>query len=157
MGAAQRSRRPAEYLPRAAGWDSPLRFPYHGCAAISGAYCRRRGMSDMRLIVAGAGGRMGRTLIHAIAASKGVTLAAAVEAVGSAVIGRDAGELAGLGKNGVTVAGDIEPLLGSADGLLDFTVPAATMAFAELAGRAGMAHVIGTTGLSGEHENLIAQ
>ena len=114
-------------------------------------------MSDMRLIVAGAGGRMGRTLINAIAASKGVTLAAAVEAVGSAVIGRDAGELAGLGKNGVTVAGDIEPLLGSADGLLDFTVPAATMAFAELAGRSGMAHVIGTTGLSGEHENLIAQ
>jgi 4-hydroxy-tetrahydrodipicolinate reductase len=114
-------------------------------------------MSDMRLIVAGAGGRMGRTLIHAIAASKGVTLAAAVEAAGSAVIGRDAGELAGLGKNGVTVASEIEPLLAGADGLLDFTVPAATVAFAEHAGRAGMVHVIGTTGLSGENENLIAQ
>jgi 4-hydroxy-tetrahydrodipicolinate reductase len=114
-------------------------------------------MSDMRLIVAGAGGRMGRTLIHAIAASKGVTLAAAVEAGGSAVIGRDAGELAGLGKNGVTVASEIEPLLAGADGLLDFTVPAATVAFAEHAGRAGMVHVIGTTGLSGENENLIAQ
>lgn len=114
-------------------------------------------MSDMRLIVAGAGGRMGRTLIHAIAASKGVTLAAAVEAAGSAVIGRDAGELAGLGKNGVTVASEIEPLLAGADGLLDFTVPAATVAFAEHTGRAGMVHVIGTTGLSGENENLIAQ
>ena len=43
-------------------------------------------MSDMRLIVAGAGGRMGRTLIHAIAATDGVTLAGAVEAAGSAVI-----------------------------------------------------------------------
>ena len=114
-------------------------------------------MSDMRLIVAGAGGRMGRTLIHAIAASKGVTLAAAVEAAGSAVIGRDAGELAGLGKNGVTGASEIEPLLAGADGLLDFTVPAATVAFAEHTGRAGMVHVIGTTGLSGENENLIAQ
>jgi 4-hydroxy-tetrahydrodipicolinate reductase len=114
-------------------------------------------MSDMQLIVAGAGGRMGRTLIHAIAASKGVTLAAAVEAAGSAVIGRDAGELAGLGKNGVTVASEIEPLLAGADGLLDFTVPAATVAFAEHTGRAGMVHVIGTTGLSGENENLIAQ
>jgi 4-hydroxy-tetrahydrodipicolinate reductase len=114
-------------------------------------------MSDMRLIVAGAGGRMGRTLIHAIAASKGVTLAAAVEAAGSAVIGRDAGELAGLGKNGVTVASEIEPLLAGADGLLDFTVPAATVAFVEHTGRAGMVHVIGTTGLSGENENLIAQ
>src|SRR6266581_314668 len=83
-------------------------------------------MSDMRLIVAGAGGRMGRTLIHAIAATEGVSLAGAVEAAGSAVIGRDAGELAGLGKNGVTVTAEVEPLLAQADGLIDFTVPAAT-------------------------------
>ena len=114
-------------------------------------------MSDMRLIVAGAGGRMGRTLIHAIAASKGVALAAAVDAASSAVIGRDAGELAGVGKNGVQVADEIEPLLADADGLLDFTVPAATVAFAELTARRGMVHVIGTTGLSGENENLIEQ
>jgi 4-hydroxy-tetrahydrodipicolinate reductase len=114
-------------------------------------------MSDMRLIVAGAGGRMGRTLIHAIAASKGVALAAAVEAAGSAVIGRDAGELAGLGRNGVLVASDPEPLLASADGLLDFTIPAATAAFAELTARRGMVHIIGTTGLSAECESLIAQ
>src|SRR6516165_9303066 len=114
-------------------------------------------MSDMRLIVAGAGGRMGRTLIHAIAASKGVALCAAVDAASSAVIGRDAGELAGLGKNGVRVESDLGPLLADADGLLDFTVPAATVAFAELTARRGMVHVIGTTGLSGENENLIEQ
>src|SRR6516162_7131803 len=106
-------------------------------------------MSDMRLIVAGAGGRMGRTLIHAITASKGVTLAGAVEAEGSAVIGRDAGELAGLGKNGVVVATDAGPLLANADTLIDFTVPAATLAFAELTARAGLVHVIGTTGIGG--------
>ena len=105
-------------------------------------------MSDMRLIVAGAGGRMGRTLIHAIAAIDGAVLAGAVEAPGSAVIGRDAGELAGLGKNGVAVAADVEPLLAGADGLLDFTVPAATVAFAELTARTGRVHVIGTTGLT---------
>ena len=114
-------------------------------------------MSDMRLIVAGAGGRMGRTLIHAIAASKGVILAGAVEAASSAVIGRDAGELAGLGKNGVPVVRDVAPLLADADGLLDFTIPPATMAFAELAARAGAAHIIGTTGLSAEHEKIIAE
>jgi len=68
-------------------------------------------MSDMRLIVAGAGGRMGRTLIHAIAATDGVILSGAVEAASSAVIGRDAGELAGLGRNGVTIATDVGPLL----------------------------------------------
>src|SRR4030081_1481737 len=78
-------------------------------------------MSDMRLIVAGAGGRMGRTLIDAIASMDGAVLAGAVEAAGSAVIGRDAGELAGLGKNGVSVATDVEPLLGETDGRVGFT------------------------------------
>jgi 4-hydroxy-tetrahydrodipicolinate reductase len=114
-------------------------------------------MSDMRLIVAGAGGRMGRTLIHAIAATDGVTLAGAVEAAGSAVIGRDAGELAGLGTNGVTVDADVEPLLDQADGLIDFTIPAATVAFAELTARKGRVHIIGTTGLSGENDKLLAE
>ena len=55
-------------------------------------------MSDMRLIVAGAGGRMGRTLIKAIAEAKGLSLAGAIEGPGSAVIGRDSGELAGLAR-----------------------------------------------------------
>ena len=114
-------------------------------------------MSDMRLIVAGAGGRMGRTLIHAIAATDGVILTGAVEAASSAVIGRDAGELAGLGRNGVAVGTEIEPLLAQADGLIDFTVPAASVAFAEHTARKGCVHVIGTTGLSGENEALIAQ
>src|SRR5262245_61386512 len=113
-------------------------------------------MADMRLIVAGAGGRMGRTLIHAIAATEGVTLAGAVDAPGSAVIGRDAGELAGLGKSGVAVAADVEPLLAHADGLIDFTIPAATLAFSELAARQGLLHLIGTTGIDGEGERLIA-
>jgi 4-hydroxy-tetrahydrodipicolinate reductase len=114
-------------------------------------------MSDMRLIVAGAGGRMGRTLIHAIAAAQGVTLAGAVDAPGSAVLGRDAGELAGLGKNGVVVGAEIEPLLEDAEGLLDFSAPAATLAFAEIAARRALVHVIGTTGLTGENEKLIAE
>jgi 4-hydroxy-tetrahydrodipicolinate reductase len=114
-------------------------------------------MSDMRLIVAGAGGRMGRTLIHAVTAIDGAVVAGAVEAPGSAVIGRDAGELAGLGKNGITVTADVQPLLEEADGLLDFTVPAATVAFAELTARTGRVHVVGTTGLTGENEKLIAE
>ena len=114
-------------------------------------------MSDMRLIVAGAGGRMGRTLVHAIAATDGAILAGAVEAASSTVIGRDAGELAGLGRNGVAVTTDVEPLLAQADGLLDFTVPAATLAFAEHTARKGCVHVIGTTGLTGENEKLIEQ
>ena len=112
--------------------------------------------SDMRLVIAGAGGRMGRTLIHAIAATNGLALAGAVEAAGSAVIGRDAGELAGLGLNGIKVSSDAAPLLREADGLIEFTVPAATRAFAELTAAAGIVHVIGTTGHSAEEEAVIA-
>ncbi len=114
-------------------------------------------MPDMRVVIAGAGGRMGRTLIHAVAASKGIALAGAVEAAGSAVIGRDAGELAGLGPNGIKVTSDVAPLLKQADGLIEFTIPAATLALAELAAEAGLVHVIGTTGHSAEEEAVIAK
>jgi 4-hydroxy-tetrahydrodipicolinate reductase len=111
--------------------------------------------SDMRVVIAGAGGRMGRTLINAVAATKGLALAGAVEAAGSAVIGRDAGELAGLGPNGIKVTSDVAPLLQEADGLIEFTVPAATLAFAALT--AGKVHIIGTTGHSAEEEAVIAK
>src|SRR5271154_5821663 len=113
--------------------------------------------SDMRVVIAGAGGRMGRTLIHAVAVTKGLTLAGAVDAPGSAVIGRDAGELAGLGPNGIKVVSDAAPLLKQADGLIEFTIPAATLAFAELTAAAGIVHVIGTTGHSTEEEVIIAK
>ena len=109
-------------------------------------------MSDMRLIVAGAGGRMGRTLIQAITAADG-----AVDAPGSAAIGRDAGELAGLGANGIKVTTDAAALLAAADGLVDFTIPAASLIYAELVAKAGKVHVLGTTGFSGENEKLIAE
>src|SRR6185436_5088737 len=114
-------------------------------------------MSDMRLIVAGAGGRMGRTLVKAVAETKGLVLAGAIEGPGSAVIGRDSGELAGLGKNGIAVTADPAPLMKNADGLIDFTIPAATVALVELTARTGLVHIIGTTGLSGENEKLIAE
>ena len=115
-------------------------------------------MSDMRLIVVGAGGRMGRALVQAIAATDGVALAGAVEAAVAAAIGHDAGELAGLGRNGVTVEADLEPLLAQADGLIDFTVPAATVVFAGLLARQvrSMVHIIGTTGLSQADDASIA-
>jgi len=113
-------------------------------------------MADMRMIVAGAGGRMGRTLIKAIADAPGATLVGACEAPGSAVIGRDAGELAGLGTNGVKIVADPTPLFANADALIDFTIPAATLAFVELTAKQGLVHVIGTTGLTAEEEKLIA-
>jgi 4-hydroxy-tetrahydrodipicolinate reductase len=113
--------------------------------------------SDMRVVIAGAGGRMGRTLIAAIAATKGLALAGAVDAPGSALIGRDSGELAGLGPNGIKVTSDVAALLRDADGLIEFTIPAATLALAELTAAAGKVHIIGTTGHSAEEEAMIAK
>ena len=111
-------------------------------------------MADMRLIVVGAGGRMGRTLVKTIAESDGVTLAGAVERPG-ALIGQDSGVLAGLPANGIALVPDLKPLIASADGILDFTAPAATLQFAALCAEAGKVHVAGTTGLSAADEEQI--
>ena len=113
-------------------------------------------MSGMRLIVAGAGGRMGRTLVKAIAETRGLALAGAIEGAGSPLLGKDAGELAGIGANGVTITADAASLLDKADGIVDFTVPAATVALVALAARAGKVHVIGTTGCSAADDAKIA-
>lgn len=104
-------------------------------------------MSDMRLVVTGAAGRMGRMLVAAIAATPGVTLAGALEREGAAVIGQDAGTLAGLEPLGVAVTADALEAFVAADGVIDFSSPAATVEFAGLAAQARIAHVIGTTGL----------
>ena len=112
-------------------------------------------MSDMRLIVVGAAGRMGRTLVRVIAATPGVTLAGAIERAGAAEIGKDSGELAGLGANGIAISDDALPLFAKAEGVLDFTTPEATLAFAELAAQARIVHVIGTTGLAPADEEKI--
>ena len=114
-------------------------------------------MSDMRLIVAGAGGRMGRTLIKAIAETKGLVLAGAIEGAGSPLISKDAGELAGIGTNGVKLTADAAALIDKADGIVDFTVPAATVTLAALAAKAGKVHVIGTTGCSAADDARIAE
>jgi 4-hydroxy-tetrahydrodipicolinate reductase len=98
---------------------------------------------------------MGRTLIKAIADTKGVVLAGALEDAGSPLIGRDAGSLAGLGENRVALTGDAAALIDEADGIVDFTVPGATVALAELAAKHGKVHVIGTTGLSAADEEKI--
>ena len=104
-------------------------------------------MPDMRLVVTGAAGRMGRMLVQTIQATPGVTLSAALEREGSSVLGQDAGTLAGLGPIGIPVTDDTLQAFVDAEGVLDFTAPAATRAFADLAAQARIAHVIGTTGL----------
>jgi 4-hydroxy-tetrahydrodipicolinate reductase len=112
-------------------------------------------MSDMRLIVAGAGGRMGRALTRAISEAEGAVVTGALEAPGSALLGKDAGLLAGLPESGVKLSADLWSLSAEADGILDFTVPGATIANVAIAAQRGIVHVIGTTGLSASDDAVI--
>jgi 4-hydroxy-tetrahydrodipicolinate reductase len=112
-------------------------------------------MSDMGLIVTGAAGRMGRTLVRVIAETPGVVLAGALERAGAPELGQDAGALAGLGANGIRLTDDPLPLFAKAEGVVDFTAPAASVAFAELAAQARIVHVAGTTGLSPADEEKL--
>ena len=112
-------------------------------------------MSDMRLVVAGAGGRMGRTLIKAIADTKGLKLAGALEDARSPLVGWDAGVLAGLGENHVKLIGDPAKIVDDFDGIVDFTAPAASVAYATLAAKHGKVHVIGTTGMGAADDEKI--
>ncbi|MFX5817243.1 4-hydroxy-tetrahydrodipicolinate reductase, partial [Acinetobacter baumannii] len=86
----------------------------------------------------------GRTLIRAIAETPGATLTGALEAPGSELLGQDSGVLAGLAPNGIELSGDLWSLSKNADGILDFTVPAATIANVAIAAQRGIVHVIGT-------------
>ncbi|MCT8972181.1 4-hydroxy-tetrahydrodipicolinate reductase [Microbaculum marinisediminis] len=110
----------------------------------------------MRLIVTGASGRMGRELIRTVVETDGAVLVGAIERDGAAEIGADAGELAGIGHLGVPVTDDALPVFARADGVIDFTVPVATVAFAELAAQARIAHIVGTTGLSEDDDAKLA-
>jgi 4-hydroxy-tetrahydrodipicolinate reductase len=112
-------------------------------------------MADMRLVVVGAAGRMGRTLIRVIAETPGVVLSGAVERAAAPELGQDAGQLAGLGPNGILLSDDPLPLFAEAEGVLDFTTPAATVAFAELTAQARIVHIIGTTGCTPDDDAKI--
>jgi 4-hydroxy-tetrahydrodipicolinate reductase len=107
-------------------------------------------MSEMRLVVAGASGRMGRILVQMIHETEGAALAGALEQPDSIAIGQDAGLLAGCGQMGINISGDALKAISIADGILDFTSPQASVELAGLAAQARVVHVIGTTGFSAE-------
>ena len=100
----------------------------------------------IKIAVTGAGGRMGRTLIEAVANHTELELAAAIEQPSSPFLGLDAGALAGLDSNGVIVVSDLNEVIDDFDVLIDFTAPAATVSNALLCAQAGKKMVVGTTG-----------
>ncbi len=109
-----------------------------------------------RIAVMGAAGRMGKTLIEAVQQADGVCLSAAIDRADSSLIGADAGELAALGKLGVTLSGDLSAVLEQFDVLIDFTHPSVTLKNLEICRQSGKAMVIGTTGFSPQEKQLLA-
>jgi 4-hydroxy-tetrahydrodipicolinate reductase len=110
----------------------------------------------MRLIVNGCAGRMGRTLIRLIHADPALDLAGGLEAKDSAALGQDLGVLAGGEKLGINASDDALALMAAADGVIDFTTPAASVELAGLAAQARSVHIIGTTGFDAAQEEAIA-
>lgn len=114
-------------------------------------------MTQLRIIVAGAGGRMGAAIIRAVAAHERLVLAGALDRPGAAALGKDAGTLAGLEALGVIVTDDVSALLPAADAIIDFTAPAASVALARQAAANGLVHIIGTTGFAPADDAAIAE
>jgi 4-hydroxy-tetrahydrodipicolinate reductase len=120
-------------------------------------HAEERDMVEFRVAIAGAGGRMGMANIRAVTATDGIVVASAFDRIGAPAIGRDAGELAGISALGVSVGDHVEAALAAAQGILDFTAPAASVALARKAAERGLVHILGTTGLTAEDEAAIAQ
>ena len=109
-------------------------------------------MSDMGLVVVGAAGRMGQVLVRTVQSMPGARVCGAVERPGSPDLGKDVGELAGIGAIGVSITDDPLPAFAKADGVLDFSMPAASVEFAGYAAQARIVDVIGTTGCSADRD-----
>lgn len=106
-------------------------------------------MKDMPgIVIAGASGRMGQMLLKTVSESDRMSLHGTFERAGHDWIGRDAGTAMGGQALGVTVTDDVDAALEGADVLIDFTLPVATIGFSTRAANAGVAHVIGTTGMT---------
>jgi 4-hydroxy-tetrahydrodipicolinate reductase len=109
----------------------------------------------MKVAIAGAAGRMGRTLIEGVLKSGDLALGAALEAPGQPQLGKDAGEPLGT-PCGVLLTADVAAAVAAADCLIDFTAPKATLAHLDACVGARRSAVIGTTGFTAEDKARIA-
>jgi 4-hydroxy-tetrahydrodipicolinate reductase len=110
-----------------------------------------------KIAILGAGGRMGRALILALADTPGAVLSAAVEYAASPLIGQDASILAGLPASGILIGDDVVPAIAASDVVIEFSTPAATVKHAELAAAGGVAYLAGTTGLATCDEDVLRE
>ena len=81
----------------------------------------------MKICIVGAGGRMGQMLVRQIASHDQCSLGGATERAGSNVVGRDAGEVSGVGKLGVAITDNAQAAIAACAAVIDFTAPAASL------------------------------
>ena len=110
-----------------------------------------------RIVITGAAGRMGRTLVGASRELQDVRLTGAVEAPGNACVGQDVGMLAGVGEIGVRVGDSLEAIGGDFDVLIDFTLADASTENIHICRAAGKRAVVGTTGFSATQRARVAE
>lgn len=110
---------------------------------------------QVRIGIAGAAGRMGRMLIRQVMTSKGAALARVLARPGSDWIGQDAGRLLDGPDLGVLIDDDPAAMLAACDAVIDFSTRNVTAELARLAPASGTALVVGTTGLTAEHQAAI--
>jgi 4-hydroxy-tetrahydrodipicolinate reductase len=111
----------------------------------------------LKLAIVGAAGRMGRELGKIVTDTPGCALAGGIEAAGSPHIGADYGSLLGFAASGVMISDDADAVLKSVDGVIDFTVPVATLAMVKRTATLKKIHIIGTTGIDAAGEAAIME
>ena len=111
----------------------------------------------VRIVIVGATGRMGRTLVSCAWQMSGLVIAGAIDRADDPAIGRDVGELAGIGTLGVPVGGELAAVLDAADVVVDFSDPASTAGHLAACAAAEVALLVGTTGLPPDIERHAAQ
>lgn len=107
------------------------------------------------VVVAGAAGRMGSRIVACLHETGDLRLVAALEAPGHGALGRDAGEVAGVGALGVAIQGDAGAVIGRGRVLVEFSTPEATLEHLRLVADAGGRAVIGTTGFTAAQREAI--
>lgn len=113
--------------------------------------------SIVAIAVTGAAGRMGKSVVRLVAAADDMELSGATEEEGHPAVGKDAGEVAGAGRLGVTIVDDAARAMKGARVVVDFTTPGASVAHARVCRELGVPLVIGTTGFSEEERRLIVE
>lgn len=116
---------------------------------------RKTGM--IKAVVTGAGGRMGRRILALLAERSDISIGGAAEQAGHPLVGRDAGEGAGIGKTGIVIREDLAACIADGDVVIDFSHHEASVRHLEIAARTGRAIVIGSTGFTPAEERKIRE